>query len=125
MTSCAPKAKTVRITVLKKSFNQEFVDAYTSDDVEWKPEGCCHAFPVGHEWLSDGHMPDGFPDWAWCDIQKYVVTLARGGKCIGSTKALFDTCQSAMDRRCEILYTLVGRIGNIFASLVISPKSGE
>ena len=28
-------------------------------------------------------MPNGFPDLAWCDIQKYVVTLVRGGNMLG------------------------------------------
>ena len=92
MTTCAPQGKTVRITALKKTFNQEFGDAYTCDDVEWKTEGCCHAFPVGHQWLSDGHMPNGFPDWAWCDIQKYVVTLARGGNMLGVQPGKFVSC---------------------------------
>tara|TARA_Y100000588_G_scaffold390868_1_gene497627 strand:- start:331 stop:435 length:105 start_codon:yes stop_codon:yes gene_type:complete len=34
MTACTPRGKTVRITVLKKTFNQDFVDAYASDDVD-------------------------------------------------------------------------------------------
>ncbi len=65
----------VRITVVKKTFNQELADAYTEGE-PWKPAGCCHAFDVGHEWISDGHMPEGFSDWAWTDIQKYVMVLA-------------------------------------------------
>lgn len=83
--------KRVRITVLKKTFNQEFVDAYT-EGVAWKPEGCCHAFAVGHEWISDGHMPEGFSDWAWTDIQKYVMVLARGGNMNGVKPGIFVTC---------------------------------
>ena len=46
----------VRITVVKKTFNTEFVEAYT-DGFSFKPEGCCYAFEVGHEFISEGHMP--------------------------------------------------------------------
>ncbi len=76
-------AKPVRITVLKKTFNQEWVDEYT-EGVEWKPEGCCHSFEEGQEFISDGtNMPEGFSDWAWTDIHKYVVLLGRGGNMLG------------------------------------------
>ena len=51
----------VRIIVVKKTFNQDLADAYTEGE-PWKPEGCCHAFEVGHEWITDGHMPEGFSD---------------------------------------------------------------
>ena len=85
------KAKKVRITVLRKTFNQDFVDAYT-EGFEWKPRGCCHDFAVGQEFFSDGHMPDGFSDWAWTDIQKYVVVLARGGNMVGVKPGVFVTC---------------------------------
>ena len=81
----------VRITVVKKTFNQELADAYTEGE-PWKPEGCCHAFDVGHTWISEGHMPEGFSDWAWTDIQKYVVTLARGGNMDGCKPGVFVTC---------------------------------
>ena len=80
----------VRITVIKKTFNTEFVEAYT-DGCSFKPEGCCHAFDIGHEFISEGHMPEGFPDWAWCDMQKYVVTLARGGNFMGFKPGVFVT----------------------------------
>ena len=81
----------VRITVVKKTFNTEFVEAYT-DGCSFKPEGCCHAFAVGHEFICEGHMPEGFPDWAWCDMQKYVMTLARGGNFLGCKPGVFVTC---------------------------------
>ena len=74
--------KTVRITVLKKTFNTDFVEAYT-EGTDWKPKGCCHDFEVGQEFFSNGHMPEGFSDWAWADMQKYVMTLARGGNMLG------------------------------------------
>jgi len=30
--------------------------------------------------------------WAWCDIHKYVVTLARGGNFLGVKPGIFVTC---------------------------------
>ena len=54
-------------------------------------EGCCHAYPEGHSFISDGHMPEGFSDWAWADIQKYVITLARGGNMLGTKPGTFVT----------------------------------
>ena len=48
--------------------------------------------PIGQEFFSDGHMPDGFSDWAWTDIQKYVVVLARGGNMVGVKPGVFVTC---------------------------------
>ncbi len=37
-------------------------------------------------------MPEGFCSWAWADIQKYVMTLARGGNFIGAKRGMFVTC---------------------------------
>ena len=85
------KAKKVRITVLKKTFNEAFVEAYT-DGRSFKPSGCCHDFAIGQEFITEGHMPEGFSDWAWTDIQKYVVTLARGGNFLGCKPGVFVTC---------------------------------
>lgn len=84
------KPNKVRITILKKTFNQEFVEAYT-EGFEWKPEGCCHSYDVGHSFISDGHIPEGFSDWAWADIQKYVMVLARGGNMLGTKPGTFVT----------------------------------
>ncbi len=78
----------VRITVVKKTFHEDLVDEYT-EGVKWEPKNCCHAFEIGHEFISDGHMPEGFSDWAWTDIQKYVMTLARGGNMLGVKSGIF------------------------------------
>ena len=89
-TQTYPSPKKVRITVLKKTFNQDFVDAYT-EGFDWKPKGCCHDFDVGQEFVTDGHMPEGFSDWAWADIQKYVMVLARGGNMLGVKPGTYIT----------------------------------
>jgi len=81
----------VRITVLKKTFNTDFIEAYAEPDTFY-PSGCCHDYDVGQEFTSDGHMPEGFSDWAWADMQKYVMTLARGGNFLGVKPGLFVTC---------------------------------
>ena len=36
-------------------------------------------------------MPEGFSDWAWTDIHKYVAILARGGNMIGVKPGMFVT----------------------------------
>nr|MDJ0754199.1 TIGR04076 family protein [Ardenticatenaceae bacterium] len=33
----------------------------------------------------------GFSDWAWADIQKYVMVLARGGNMLGTRPGTFVT----------------------------------
>ena len=37
-------------------------------------------------------MPDGFPGWAWTDIQKSVMVLARGGNMLGVQPGKFVSC---------------------------------
>jgi uncharacterized repeat protein (TIGR04076 family) len=36
-------------------------------------------------------MPEGFSDWAWADMQKYVMVLARGGNMLGVKPGTFVT----------------------------------
>ena len=77
----------VKITVLKKSFNQEFVDEYTTG--EWTP---CSRLKSGREFICRGlHMPEGFCSWAWADIMGCVMTLARGGNFLGTKPGIFVT----------------------------------
>jgi len=85
------KPHKVRITVLRNSFNQEFVDAYAEDykGQPWKPCGLLHE---GQEFISDGWMPEGFCSHAWTDILRYVLVLARGGNFLGVKPGMFVTC---------------------------------
>ena len=65
----------IKITVLKRTFNQELADAYCKQDTE-----PCPGFADGQEFIVDGlTKPEGFCDWAWNDIHKCYMTLMFGG----------------------------------------------
>ena len=85
------KPHKVRITVLKNSFNKDFVDKYTEqyEDRAWKP---CDLHREEQEFVSDGWMPEGFCSHAWADILRYVMVLARGGDFVGVKPRTFVTC---------------------------------
>ena len=73
MTAVKPKLK---ITVLKKIFNQELAEKYGQDGAVVP----CSAFTEGQEFITDGMtQPEGFCGWAWNDIHKVCLTLAKGG----------------------------------------------
>jgi uncharacterized repeat protein (TIGR04076 family) len=78
----------VRITVLRRSQNADFLKAYA--DSVWEP---CERLIEGRSFVSKGaNIPLGFCSWAWADIQKYVLTLARGGNFLGVKPGTFVTC---------------------------------
>ncbi len=78
----------VRITVLRRSQNVDFLEAYA--DSVWEP---CERLIEGRSFVSKGaNIPIGFCSWAWADIQKYVLTLARGGNFLGVKPGTFITC---------------------------------
>ena len=78
----------VKITILRQTLNDDFLEKYA--DSLWEP---CERFTEGQEFISCGvNMPDGFCSWAWCDIQSYVMTLARGGNFRGVKPGVFITC---------------------------------
>jgi uncharacterized repeat protein (TIGR04076 family) len=78
----------VRITVLRRSQNVDFLEAYA--DSVWEP---CERLTEGRSFVSKGaNIPLGFCSWAWADIQKYVLTLARGGNFLGVKPGTFVTC---------------------------------
>jgi uncharacterized repeat protein (TIGR04076 family) len=85
------KPQKVRITVLKRTFNEDFVNEYT---VEYEGKGWipCQHLQEGQEFISDGWMPAGFCSYAWPDIHKYVLVLARGGNMIGVRDGTYITC---------------------------------
>jgi len=78
----------VKIIVLRRSQNVDFLREY-SDSI-WEP---CERLAEGQEFISRcGNMPEGFCSWAWCDIQKYALTLARGGNFLGVRPGTFISC---------------------------------
>jgi uncharacterized repeat protein (TIGR04076 family) len=81
----------VRITVIKKTHNTDFIELYAEKGLDWTAKNCCHSFEEGQEFITDGHMPEGFSDWAWADMQKYVMVLARGGDMLGVKPGTYVT----------------------------------
>jgi len=64
-----------KITVLKRSFNSDLANEFINSSVEQ-----CPRFKEGQEFIFQSFQkPEGFCDWAWNDIYKTVVVLARGG----------------------------------------------
>jgi uncharacterized repeat protein (TIGR04076 family) len=65
-----------KITVLKRTLNSDLAAEYVEMTVQ-----PCGAFREGQEFIvsADLGKPEGFCTWAWDDIYKTVVTLARGG----------------------------------------------
>jgi uncharacterized repeat protein (TIGR04076 family) len=68
--------KKCKITVLKRTINQDLAQEYIA-----MPVGPCESFTEGQEFVFTPIMdrPQGFCDWAWNDIYKTVISLARGG----------------------------------------------
>lgn len=81
-------ADRVLITVLRRTFNERLAEEYTEGDA-WQP---CQLFKEGQTFVTEGWMPEGFCSWAWADILKYVVVLARGGNMDGVVRGTFVTC---------------------------------
>ena len=64
----------VKITVLKKTFDQELADEYGANGL-----GPCPMLRQGDVFFADYAKPDGFCDEAWKAIYQYVFALAHGG----------------------------------------------
>ena len=78
----------VRITVLRRLQHRDLLERCA--DSIWEP---CERLAEGETFLSQSrNMPEGFCSWAWADIQKYVLTLARGGDFVGVKPGVFVTC---------------------------------
>ena len=70
----------VKITVLKTSFNKEYVDLYVEKERR-KTLSTCETFKEGQEFITDAviGMPPGFCPWAWDDIYKVVSAYYANG----------------------------------------------
>ena len=68
-----------RITVVKRSLNQELIDAYVSETRQNFEK--CPVYEDGQEIIIEGFplKPEGFCDWAWADIHRDVTAVMFGG----------------------------------------------
>jgi len=76
MSSEIPKCK---ITVLKRTINQDLIDEYLDDP--YKDFGLCECFSDGQEFIieSPSVVPEDFCAWAWADIRRDILTVVVGG----------------------------------------------
>ncbi len=80
----------VKITVLKRLFLEDVVQEYAEGN--WGP---CNKLAEGREFVVSGkdlEMPAGLCSWAWADMFKQVLTLARGGNFRGTKPGTTVTC---------------------------------
>jgi len=76
------KVPRCKITVLKRTINQDLIDEYLDDTS--KDVGPCEAFEDGQEFVIETYdelskVPEGFCAWAWADIRKDILTIQVGG----------------------------------------------
>ena len=65
----------MKITVLKKMFNEDLAAKYCKDC-----NSACSSFDEGQEFVIEGlKRPEEFCSWAWNDLYKVLVTLSSGG----------------------------------------------
>ena len=78
----------IRITVLRRTLNEDFIKEL--GDFPWQP---CERVSDSQVFISEHLcMPEGFCSWAWTDIYKIILTLARGGDFLGVKPGVFVTC---------------------------------
>jgi uncharacterized repeat protein (TIGR04076 family) len=78
MSSELPKC---RITVLKRTINQDLIDEYLVD--AYQGTGPCESFEERQEFVIEseeelGTVPEGFCAWAWGDIRNDIYAVAAG-----------------------------------------------
>ncbi len=77
-----PKCK---ITVLKRTYNQDLVDGYLEE--KYRPTGPCECFKDDQEFIIDpSSVPEDFYAccaWAWADIRQDILTIAQGADIFG------------------------------------------
>lgn len=72
-----------RITVLKRTINQDLIDEYLYDELGGI--GPCEYFRDRQEIIIADHsvVPENFCASAWADIRKDILTIALGGNMPG------------------------------------------
>jgi uncharacterized repeat protein (TIGR04076 family) len=75
-----PKCK---ITVLKRTINQDLIDEYLDD--AYQGIGPCDCFRDGQEIVIGDYsgVPEGFCASAWADIRKDMLAVAMGANMLG------------------------------------------
>jgi uncharacterized repeat protein (TIGR04076 family) len=63
-----------KITVIRMMANADLAREYCQGEPV-----ACPKFKMGQEFFTDLERPDGFCDWAWNDIYKYVLVLRSQG----------------------------------------------
>lgn len=63
-----------KITVLKTNLDKELANEYCINEVT-----TCPLFNEGQEFIAEFEKPEGFCDWAWNDIYRFVAVLLAGG----------------------------------------------
>lgn len=68
-----------KITVIKRTLNQDLIDEYLSETRENYVQ--CQVYEDGQEIIIEDFplKPEGFCDWAWADIHRDVVAVMFGG----------------------------------------------
>lgn len=71
------KLKKCKITVLKKTINEDVAASFTVSGI--KP---CNRFEVGQAFIVEDPFscPEGFCNWAWADIRHDIYACVLGGK---------------------------------------------
>ncbi len=66
-----------KITVLKRTINQEFVDEYMKEKV-----APCDLFKEGQEFILEAPWspPPGFCTWAWADLRTFIYAVMMGAE---------------------------------------------
>ena len=70
-----------RITIIKRSHDQDLIDRYLNDSYKNPVFGPCDMFKEGQTFLvtDPNKIPEGFCAWAWSDIHRELITLMSGG----------------------------------------------
>jgi uncharacterized repeat protein (TIGR04076 family) len=78
------KLPNCKITILKRTLNQDLIDKYIIEDFQGITP--CEKFKDGQEIVIDPNtasIPDGFCHWAWADIRQDINLIASGGNAMG------------------------------------------
>jgi len=70
-----------RITVMQRAFHENLIREHFPDAIEKATP--CSVFQDGQVFEIQGMFPakpEGFCDWAWCDIQRNVAMACMGAK---------------------------------------------